>query len=333
MSHTSKTCCSCQQSFAPGDDVVICPECGAPYHRACYQKEGGCLYTAQHAEGFEHPSSPSAQAHSSHRSSAEDEPTGRHTHKTDAGGGVMACALCGTENDINHIFCEKCGSPLHTSAPRPPFYIPPMPGNENEQSGVQFFSVQPVVEMDEEVDGIPLRDWAVYFGSPFSPYLHKLTQQKRRGSYFSVVASAFFLGPLYFAYRKMWGWAVLATALWVLISIPPVLDIMAANSNPLVSGLPSGLLDILMQVSSFLWFATQLFSGFFAMALYRKDAGKKIRSLREKYANDTEYRNAIAAKGGVSMLGVVLVMVAVLALNMLAYPYIEADILRHITHF
>ena len=33
-------CVSCHKLFKEGDDIVVCPECGAPYHRACYAAEG-----------------------------------------------------------------------------------------------------------------------------------------------------------------------------------------------------------------------------------------------------------------------------------------------------
>ena len=36
-------CSVCNKPFAAGDDIVVCPECGTPYHRACYQAAGGCI--------------------------------------------------------------------------------------------------------------------------------------------------------------------------------------------------------------------------------------------------------------------------------------------------
>ena len=29
--------------FTKDDDIVVCPVCGAPYHRACYQEAGHCV--------------------------------------------------------------------------------------------------------------------------------------------------------------------------------------------------------------------------------------------------------------------------------------------------
>ena len=50
---TGCKCPVCQQPFTEEDDLVVCPECGAPYHRACYQKNAGCLFAGRHGAGFE----------------------------------------------------------------------------------------------------------------------------------------------------------------------------------------------------------------------------------------------------------------------------------------
>ena len=35
MDFTKYTCPVCGETFQNGDDVVVCPECGAPHHREC----------------------------------------------------------------------------------------------------------------------------------------------------------------------------------------------------------------------------------------------------------------------------------------------------------
>ncbi len=37
-----RTCTVCQTSIAEGDQVRSCPECGVPYHAACWHENGGC---------------------------------------------------------------------------------------------------------------------------------------------------------------------------------------------------------------------------------------------------------------------------------------------------
>ncbi len=49
----NKLCPVCKSRFGDNDDIVVCPECGTPHHRACYMKNGTCALEAKHAEGFE----------------------------------------------------------------------------------------------------------------------------------------------------------------------------------------------------------------------------------------------------------------------------------------
>ena len=43
-------CPVCSASFTEGDDIVVCPDCGAPYHRTCYTEQGRCSYYDEHGE-------------------------------------------------------------------------------------------------------------------------------------------------------------------------------------------------------------------------------------------------------------------------------------------
>lgn len=52
MNYQGVSCPVCGNAFMPEDDVVVCPECGTPHHRACYNENGGCKNAALHAEGF-----------------------------------------------------------------------------------------------------------------------------------------------------------------------------------------------------------------------------------------------------------------------------------------
>ena len=49
---TDKLCPVCKERFKDNDDVVVCPECGTPHHRACYNETGSCAVGGYHAEGF-----------------------------------------------------------------------------------------------------------------------------------------------------------------------------------------------------------------------------------------------------------------------------------------
>ena len=44
MEFSEFQCPVCNKTFQDGDDVVVCPECGAPHHRECYEQNGHCFY-------------------------------------------------------------------------------------------------------------------------------------------------------------------------------------------------------------------------------------------------------------------------------------------------
>ena len=46
-------CEGCGKPLTLQDDIVVCPDCGAPYHRTCYEKMGRCAHAAAHASGYE----------------------------------------------------------------------------------------------------------------------------------------------------------------------------------------------------------------------------------------------------------------------------------------
>ncbi len=46
-------CEGCGRAAHPQDDIVVCPDCGAPYHRDCYEKLGRCIHTPAHGAGYE----------------------------------------------------------------------------------------------------------------------------------------------------------------------------------------------------------------------------------------------------------------------------------------
>lgn len=51
MKYKGEKCFYCNEDFNDNDDVVVCPECGTPYHRACYKQIGSCINSQLHESG------------------------------------------------------------------------------------------------------------------------------------------------------------------------------------------------------------------------------------------------------------------------------------------
>lgn len=52
VQYMGKACESCKRVFEENEQIVYCPQCGAPLHRSCWEEKGGCPYSDRHASGF-----------------------------------------------------------------------------------------------------------------------------------------------------------------------------------------------------------------------------------------------------------------------------------------
>lgn len=48
MQYKDQICISCQKTFTKDDDIVVCPECGTPYHRECWKVNKRCINQMLH---------------------------------------------------------------------------------------------------------------------------------------------------------------------------------------------------------------------------------------------------------------------------------------------
>lgn len=50
----NKSCPVCKKEFMSDDDIVVCPECGTPHHRECYNLIGHCVNKGLHASNYDY---------------------------------------------------------------------------------------------------------------------------------------------------------------------------------------------------------------------------------------------------------------------------------------
>ena len=94
-------CEGCGRPLALTDDIVVCPDCGAPYHRECYEKLGRCIHTPAHGAGYEWT----------------------FPYKDDA---LRTCPSCGERTLRTEERCRCCGAvlPPESQCPEPPMLHP-----------------------------------------------------------------------------------------------------------------------------------------------------------------------------------------------------------------
>ena len=196
IDYTGKTCHCCGKVFDDNDDIVVCPDCGTPYHRECY-RQSGCT---------------NIQLHKTHGSWASEN--------ADAEESGNACKNCGETLRSGARFCDKCGTPVNGgksirffrndngSNTAPPEYNTMYGSYKSDRDpyndmgadmGIPFTS-----SPDEELeDGVTVGEVSAFVGDRKQYYIPRFLMMKKLGMKFSFNIAAFFFPEAYLAYRKM----------------------------------------------------------------------------------------------------------------------------------
>lgn len=102
MFYDKANCDGCGIPLHDGEDVVVCPVCGTPQHRACYEKENKCVNEQLHESGFvwENPNKPEPEV----QEPARVQETPESSPELGPPVGMPMPAL-----DVNPIFYERAG--------------------------------------------------------------------------------------------------------------------------------------------------------------------------------------------------------------------------------
>lgn len=291
--------CPCEGCGLPltlRDDIVVCPDCGAPYHRDCYEKMGQCIHAPAHGKGYEWKF-PYQDAE------------------------LRTCPACGERTLRSAERCRCCGAKLPPEAEAEPN---DRAAAQSEQGGAfdyaSFYrqygaaerAADPLRERftaafgrEEKMDGIPWQDWADYIGPAAPAYLADYSRMQLQHSKISMSFSALVFGPFYFFYRKAWkpGFAFLAAEL--ALGLPTIIEMMQLTNSALAPALSTTALLILARVCSALGFLLMVLRGMYGKWLYRKCAAAQIRRIRQEFPDQTQRRAVLSAQGGVSWAAVI----------------------------
>ena len=291
MSKYANTVCPvCSSKFTDGDDIVVCPVCGTPHHRSCYRKLGCCAFEKQHEEGF---------SWRAEKKAGPDIPFD--------GDEALKCPRCGTINPADGIFCNICGARLKLSEMRdtgtPPPYTGPAPIPPNPFT-TPFGGVDP----EEELDGIQVKDLALYVGESsyyFIPRFRDIAQKKHSLQW---NWPAFFFRGFYFLYRKMYLVAVLLVAVSLILSIPSfifmkdyipyVIENLGNPYPPVFDSAPYAGLVSLNYACNFINMIVVVAASAFANRIYYRHCVKHIKKIRsQQFSNEQEYAITLSKKG------------------------------------
>lgn len=318
-------CPVCGEKFKETDDIVACPECGAPHHRECWKKEGHCHFQDTHGTSrqWKRPEPVSAPP-----SSPGPAPSGQGGAPSSASG--RPCPNCGQINSEFAEFCSRCGRELPasdwSSAPRrqppyPPPYQPPYggQGQYGEYSPFHMPTIDPFggVPRDETIDGVPAEDMVAVTGTNSAYYLPRFYKMSKGGSKCGWNWPAFLLTPYWLLYRKSYVAGAVVLFLSMMrtllnafivnrLILPAVqgAETYADLYRMLANAMSTGEISVYIVWSlALLWLFDILIRVFFGVSgnyWYMRTCSSRVRRLRAKRPD--LYAQELTAAGGTSFL-------------------------------
>jgi len=206
MRYENEPCTACGQALQPEtDDIVVCPECGAPLHRHCWKETGMCPCAEKHGADFVW--APTIEP--------EPEPPAQK----DRPGAI--CPNCGENCPPDALRCDYCGADFEEfgTAMRLRFEQEQL---RREQYMREHFPVYTVngrnMTMGDTLAGQPVEEIALQLRGPrraVSRYLERFEKNER----VSWNWAAFLLGPYWFFFRKLYKPALLLAAAFIVMTI------------------------------------------------------------------------------------------------------------------
>lgn len=324
--YTGFQCKSCGKEFSSESDIVVCPECGTPYHRECYLKEGKCINTELH------------EKHISWKAEMQQK---------QESGEIVVCKSCRTQLRKDQLFCDHCGTPTEYFIKNNPSYRNNA-GNAYDSAGnvpngqdineslypymINYTDPLCGFNPDEEYEeGLTTKDIGDFVNTSTHYYLPKFKLMKTGKFKISMNFPALIFPELYFANRKMPLLALGILLLKTIIDLPATavaLQTMFADERMLqmfntafpqfveLTGrfaevnLNTTMFNVLYNVSSILnWVVIILFGTFGNYIYYRNVIRKASKIKKEAVSHEESISDNLRYSGGTSPLSMAVFLV------------------------
>lgn len=310
---SNASCPICQKAFQDNDDIVVCPECGAPHHRECYLNLGHCALSQNHGTG-----------------KSWEPPAAVKSEEKDTSS--VNCSRCGTENPPDGIFCLKCGNRLRGQPQQPnnpsgrtyPGQSPfggPIPGFGS------FSNPLGGAKPDDELDGVSVRDLSHFIGNNSAYFLSNFLRIMKTNRPISFNLPALFFGWKYLLYRKMYALAIGVFFLSTLLNLPSAICLYQdmAVTYGVLSAYPASFdaLFIVAQVCSILGVVLSMVLCLFCNKLYYRHCIRKIKAVQSQtFVSPTEYNTALAKKGRTNLFIIGLLLMIYTTFWLILMPFL-----------
>ena len=277
----NKLCPICRRPLNDKSDVVVCPVCGTPHHRACYMAAGHCGVESYHAQGFEWKGWLPGEEPQTPEPAQSDEFSDSHRAEYPGQG-------AGMNGEQSAQYDQNAQNEQ---------YGPPMDlGQYLEQLQRQ------TMDDTRGADGVSAKELSTFVGRSVMHYSQAFAAfrapvqpgQKRRKIFINVCAGLF--APFHQFYRKMDLLGVVMLLIELLFYIPPILLNIGIGTREVLG-------DIQMFARG-LSFVGMILVCLFGDYLYYRHAVKRIHQIRAKFDDGRAegYYEALAAKGSPSWL-------------------------------
>lgn len=292
---TGCECTICHQHFKIDSDIVVCPDCGTPYHRDCYASLGHCKHQDAHGKDFCW------------------QPLEEITRQK-----MKTCPRCNAENEKTNLYCNHCGILLDTEDNIENHSVSNYNAASNTQAEQSFSlfeqmkadAIDPFGSMDQNelVDDIPVAEWAHFIGAASPVYLRTFQQMKLLKRKFSFSFSAMLFGPFYFFYRKTWDVALFFSIIALLLNLPSLLMMLVYSESIYAPAISLDALSVASQAAVSISWAVMMLRGLYGVHLYKLSSAKTIKKIQQRSTTPKEKAFLLKMYGGTSFGAVFLAL-------------------------
>lgn len=290
MRYIGEQCPVCKKEFTAEDDIVVCPECGTPHHRDCYNLANRCANEELHAAGekWKHRAKPSR---------------------------YRVCPKCSFPNRITDTVCQRCGEALSadyeqtadnngTNGEKHWGETFTMPDAEDLMNPIKYLGLDP----NEDMGGVTMKEMSDFVGPSTIYYIPKFKKMKDEGIRPTFNLFSLLFPSLFFANRKMWGWAIFAAVLSIIFNLP-------ANLIMYDKGLPAEIISVIKDNKHMIELMSEIFVaadivvrvlfGLFSNWFYYRFSLNSLKKIKRDHRPAEEIKTV----GGVKPLNMVLITI------------------------
>lgn len=279
-------CPICGAYLFSDDDIVHCPECGAPHHRDCWNTIGHCGLADAHGTDKQYKKADSQE---------QQKPKN-------------VCKDCGRELPEDSNFCPFCGWNTDSSRANEDDYI-------NFGTSMGAIKIDPYggVDKNSDIDGVKVRDMARFIAFTPNRIIPKFKNIIETGKKFSWNWVAFLTPYCHALFRKMYSsffvYLILEITSYVLMT--PFYNLFINSDIPInanyaqmaeyisvnMDKFNDPISIILATLGMVLFFGIRIYAGMYNEYLYKNHTVLTIKKIRANPELDDE--NEFRLRGGV----------------------------------